>query len=165
MRKQETKFDVSPTEESREADGEPALREGDEKPGVLIVDDEHFMRIILQLGLERNGFNGWLASSGQEAIQLYREHSEQIAVVLLDVCMPGMDGPQTLVALRQLNPEVRACFMSGNPGRYDEKELRQRGAALVIAKPFDLNELAKKLRQLTPDTPADPLSFSLTSER
>jgi len=50
------------------------------------------------------------------SIDLYRRHREEIAVVLLDVCIPDLDGFQTLEVLREINPEVQACFMSGNTG-------------------------------------------------
>jgi CheY-like chemotaxis protein len=122
-----------------------------------VVDDEHLVRIMVQLGLERNGFDVWLASDGREAINLYRKYRGRIAVVLLDVRMPGLDGPQTLDALRELNPEVPACFMSGNTGAYDPEELRRRGAASFIAKPFRLEQLAHVLRLLVRAEPADRL--------
>ena len=104
---------------------------------------------MVQLGLERNGFAVWLARDGREAIDLYRQHAEEIAVVLLDVRMPGLDGLQTLEVLRQRNPEVLACFMSGDTGPCKPEELLQRGAAHVIAKPFQLDDLANILRLMT----------------
>jgi CheY-like chemotaxis protein len=122
-----------------------------------VVDDEHFVRSMLQLGLERNGFDVWLAANGREATDLYRLHQDRIAVVLLDVRMPGLDGPGTLDALRELNPQVLACFMSGDAGAYDPQELLQRGAAHVIAKPFHLDPLADTLRLLVRGAPANPL--------
>jgi CheY-like chemotaxis protein len=129
----------------------PALRQYQDKLGVLVVDDDHLVRILVQMGLERDGFDVWLAASGREAINVYREHREDIAVVLLDVRMPGMDGPQTLDALRELNPEVLACFMSGNAGGYGPDELRERGAAHIIDKPFLLKNLADVLRAMARD--------------
>ena len=77
------------------------------------------VRIMVQLGLERNGFDVWLARSGREAIDLYRRHMEDIAVMVLDVRMPGLDGLQTLEVLRELNPEVLACFMSSDTSAYE----------------------------------------------
>jgi CheY-like chemotaxis protein len=103
----------------------------------------------------RDGFDVWLAADGREAIDLYREHRESIAVVLLDVRMPGLDGPGTLDALRELNPEVLACFMSGDTGAYDPQELLRRGAASIIAKPFHIDQLANNLRRLTQRVLAD----------
>ena len=99
-----------PDEKSPAVADEPTVLEPSEKPGVLVVDDEHMVRIMVQLGLERNGFDVWLARNGREAIDLYRAHAEQIAVVLLDVCMPGLDGLATLMVLRELNPEVVCMF-------------------------------------------------------
>lgn len=145
------------TAKSRAGDGEPTAQLPREKPGVLVVDDDHLVRIMVQLGLERNGFDVWLACNGREAVDLYRAHRDSIGVVLLDVCMPGLDWPATLDALRQLNPEVLACFMSGGPGHYEPEDLRRRGAVCVIAKPFLLNELASTLRLLTHGVPADLL--------
>jgi CheY-like chemotaxis protein len=144
---------ADPPPESDEA----ASRKPRPRPGVLVVDDEHFVRHMVQLSLERDGFDVWLASNGREAIRLYREHRDRIAVVLLDVRMPNPDGPQTLAVLRKLNPAVQVCFMSGDAGAYEPEELRQRGAACVIAKPFRLEDLAHVLRLVTQGEPADPL--------
>jgi CheY-like chemotaxis protein len=147
---------------SQAAIAEPTVRQFRNKPGVLVVDDDHLVRIMVQLGLERNGFEVWLAPHGREALDLYREHRENITVVLLDVRMPGLDGPETLDALRELDPDVLACFMSGNTGDYEPEELLQRGAAYVIAKPFHLDELASILRLLAHGGP--PISRPAPSE-
>lgn len=135
-----------PSKQSQGADTAPTARQLCDKLGVLVVDDEHMVRIMVQLGLERNGFDVWLAPNGRKAIDLYQAHEEDIDVVLLDVCMPGLDGLATLDALRKRNPDVRACFMTGNAFSYEPDELVQRGAAHVIAKPFHLADLANILR-------------------
>jgi CheY-like chemotaxis protein len=90
----------------------------------------------------------WLASNGVEAIEIYRTHRERIAVILLDVRMPDRDGPQTLDTLRELNPAVPACFMTGDGGDYAAEDLIRRGASYVTDKPFVLNDLARLLRHL-----------------
>jgi CheY-like chemotaxis protein len=154
MRPPERQVVDPPAAEGQAAEGKATFRQPRDKPGVLAVDDNHMVRIMVQLGLKRNGFDVWLASGGREAIRLYREHRDSIAVVLLDVHMPGLDGPQTLEALRALNPEVLACFMSGDANAYEPEGLRQRGAACVIAKPFQLEDLANVLRLVTRGVPA-----------
>jgi CheY-like chemotaxis protein len=116
-----------------------------EKVGVLVVDDSNLVRTMVQLCLERSGFNVWAASSGREAIDLYREHQDHIAVVLLDVQMPGLDGPATLDCLRELNSEIVACFMSGDTGAYRPEDLIRRSAAPIIAKPFMPSDLVDTL--------------------
>ena len=157
MRQPPGKLSDPPDGESRAGAAKPMVRQPCEKPGVLVVDEDHLVRIMVQLSLERNGFDVWLARSGREAIDLYRRHKKEIAVVLLDVRMPGPDGLQTLEALRELNSEVQACFMSGDTGTYEPKELLQRGAAYVIAKPFLLDDLTNILRLMAQGVPADLL--------
>jgi CheY-like chemotaxis protein len=146
-----------PTETSQVAEGDPRAQQAREKHGVLVVDDDNMVRIMVQLGLEEDGFNVWPACNGREAIQLYQTHRDRITIVLLDVHMPGLDGPATLDALRNLDPDVLACFMSGDLGDYEPEELRRRGAAHVITKPFLLKDLALILRHLTRGAPADLL--------
>jgi CheY-like chemotaxis protein len=157
MRQQHRKLMDTPVKNSEPAADQPTVRQFPNKPGVLVVDDEHLVRIMVQLGLERKGFNVWLASNGRQALDLYRAHRPDIAVVLLDVRMPGLDGLQTLDALRELDPEVLACVMTGGTGAYERNELVQRGAAYVITKPFLLDDLANILRLLVHGVPADLL--------
>ena len=115
------------------------------RPGILVVDDEAAVRSFLKAALELQGFTVWLAEKGVEAVDLYARQRSAIDLVLLDVRMPGLDGPHTLAALRRLDPDVRCCFMSGHTGEYTEAELLLRGAACVFAKPFRLSELGALL--------------------
>jgi DNA-binding NtrC family response regulator len=121
------------------------------KYGLLVVDDEDGVRGVLNVGMQHHGFAVWLAADGQEALDLYRRHRETIDVVLLDVRMPGLDGPRTLAALQELNPRVRCCFMSGNPGTCTEEGLRRLGAATVLPKPFRLDDVALVLLGVAQD--------------
>jgi CheY-like chemotaxis protein len=116
--------------------------------GILIVDDEANIRDLLNFHMRQEGFAVLLAASGQEACDLYRHHHETIDVVLMDVRMPELDGPQTLAALQDIAPQIRCCFMSGDLGSYSAEELRNRGAAAILTKPFDLPELARSLLAL-----------------
>jgi CheY-like chemotaxis protein len=98
--------------------------------------------------MRQQGFAVWLAAGGGEALDLYRRHRRAIDVVLMDVRMPGLDGPQTLAAIQELNPQVRCCFMSGGLGSYTERGLRDLGAAALIGKPFRLAEVVRALWEL-----------------
>jgi CheY-like chemotaxis protein len=117
-------------------------------PGILIADDMGLILTLLKLELESRGFNAWLAVDGDDAIDLYRKYRDEIDLVLLDVQMPGLDGPHTLEALRRLNPDVVACFMSGDLGIYTEEELLARGAARVFRKPFRPVDVADFLQRV-----------------
>lgn len=124
-----------------------ALHEGDrpEVPGILLVDDDATVLRLLELVLQRRGFQIFLARNGREAVTQYQAHQAKIHVVLLDVCMPELDGPQTLEQLRRIQPAVVACFMSGYTGLYTPQELLQRGAVHFFSKPFRLDELGQSL--------------------
>jgi two-component system cell cycle sensor histidine kinase/response regulator CckA len=71
---------------------EAPLESNADKPGILVVDDELPIQMMLAFALRHKGFTVWLASSGQEALELYQQHQEGIDLVLLDVQMPDMDG-------------------------------------------------------------------------
>jgi CheY-like chemotaxis protein len=74
-------------------------------------------------------------------------------MVLMDVRMPGLDGLLTLGELRQFDPDVRCCFMSGDLGGYTEQRLRDSGAAAVFHKPFHLDEVFLGLAKLNVSGP------------
>lgn len=103
---------------------------------------------MVQLALEWEGFEVWTASNGNDAVRIYENHRDRIALVLLDVKMPDLDGPCTLDALRELNPKLVACFMSGSTGQYTNADLIRRVPARIFAKPFRLDELTSELRSL-----------------
>jgi DNA-binding NarL/FixJ family response regulator len=63
----------------------------------------------------------------------------------MDVRMPGLDGPKTLAALQELNPQIRCCFMSDDIGSYTAERLQNLGAAAVPWEPFHLAEVARVL--------------------
>jgi CheY-like chemotaxis protein len=116
------------------------------KYGVMIVDDEACVRGILNSEMQQQGFAVWLAANGWEALEEYQRHYEAIDVVLMDVCMPRLDGPETLAAFRNINPQVRCCFMSGDLGNYNEERLFDLGAVALISKPFQLEDVSRVLR-------------------
>jgi anti-sigma B factor antagonist len=136
-------------------EGEPAALDGQSGSagGFLVVDDETAVRNVLAARLCIEGFKVWLAGNGHHAIELYRRHLKEIAMVLLDVLMPGMDGPHTLTALQKLCPAVCCCFMTGNPTPHKEEALLKMGAARVFRKPFSFSEVIDTLGQLANHCP------------
>jgi anti-anti-sigma factor len=133
----------------------PAAQDGPcrSPTGVLAVDDEPAVLCVLAARLRLEGFPVWLAGDGHEAVEFYQRYREEIGVVLLDVLMPGMDGPYTLIALQQLCPTVRCCFMTGDPGGYTEETLLLLGAVRVFRKPFAFTEVLDTLNELAGRSP------------
>lgn len=115
------------------------------RPDVLLVDEDESVRSMLEWGLERQGFAVWSAANGAHACRLYRDHRADIDVVLLEVSRLSWDGVSTLFALREFNPDVRICLMSGDLGPYTKAELEQLGAGAFIRKPFQLDQVVRLL--------------------
>jgi CheY-like chemotaxis protein len=109
---------------------------------VLVVDDDPGVRVLLRLMLLGLGYTALPAAGGHEAVQLLRDRPGPVSLVLMDVQMPGGDGPATLAALRQIDPHLACCFMTGDSGRYTEAELLGFGALTVLYKPFTKDDLA-----------------------
>jgi CheY-like chemotaxis protein len=112
-------------------------------PTILLVDDDADIRRMAALSLERiGGFRVALASSGEEAIA--RALAEPPDLLLLDVSMPGMDGPATLAALRRHLPAERVpvVFFTAIANAEEVIRLRALGAVGVVGKPFDVMGLS-----------------------
>jgi PAS domain S-box-containing protein len=115
---------------------------------VLLVDDEDIVRETSTRILESFGLKVMVAVDGQEAVELYGAHWEEIDVVLLDLTMPRLNGEQAYRRLCDINPGVRVIVSSG----YGEADLSRRftGPSLVgvIQKPFRVLTLRKLLLPL-----------------
>jgi CheY-like chemotaxis protein len=117
-------------------------------PAVLVAEDDPVIRELLQLMLEGLAFRAWSAADGLEAVEFYRQHRDAIGAVVLDIHMPRLDGPATLGALRDLDPQVGCVFITGDPGGYAETDLRALGAVAVLRKPFLPEDLRAALCRL-----------------
>jgi two-component system, cell cycle sensor histidine kinase and response regulator CckA len=108
---------------------------------VLVVDDEAPAREVIGEMLKSLGFDVIAAESGQKAIELYQNRSRPIALVMLDLTMPKMNGEKTLRALKKIDPAIKVIIMTG----YSEETLRLRfddsELAGALSKPFDNHEL------------------------
>jgi CheY-like chemotaxis protein len=116
---------------------------------ILVIDDDPDIRRMAALSLSRiGGFKVELASSGEQALEMVAR--EPPGVILLDVSMPGMDGPATLAALRRLPlvARVPVIFFTATSGPVEAERLRLLGAAGVVDKPFDVGTLHARVRDI-----------------
>ena len=116
---------------------------------VLVVDDEPDIREIARLSLER--LAGWTvltASNGVEAAEVAR--TESVDAVLLDVMMPGTDGPSTVSMLRaeQATAQLPIVLLTAKAQASDRQRLAELDVAGVIQKPFDPRTLADQIASL-----------------
>ncbi len=120
-----------------------------ELKNVLYVEDDQDIQMVAQMALEIVGGLSLMAcSSGQEAIAAAATYQPDL--ILLDVMMPDMDGPTTLLELRKLpnTAAVPVVFMTAKVQAAEVSHYRSLGAIGVIAKPFDPMTLAEQVRQL-----------------
>jgi two-component system cell cycle sensor histidine kinase/response regulator CckA len=112
---------------------------------VLLVEDEESLRTLTRSILEQGGYEVLEACNGTEAVEIARDRSGTIHLLLTDMVMPGMNGQAVAEKVRELHPEIRVAYMSGYTG------FSTRGAssldAVVIAKPFTRNILLQKLSE------------------
>jgi len=113
---------------------------------VLVVDDEAAVREVTTAALEANGYRVITAKDGIEAVTRYLQDQAAIAVVLIDMMMPSMDGPMTIRMLQNINPRVRLVAMSGLAASNKAAPLKQPETSF-LAKPFTTGELLEVLHQ------------------
>jgi CheY-like chemotaxis protein len=123
------------------------MKPSPERLTVLVADDATFVLGLLEFALPLAGFRLLTARSGPQAVDVFLEHRSGIDLVLLDVHMPGLDGPEVLEVLRQVNPAVRCCFMSDGSACYDVGDLLGQASAFM-PKPFAVEKLVDVLKGL-----------------
>jgi CheY-like chemotaxis protein len=116
---------------------------------VLYVDDEPDIREVVEMSLSLvAGLNVHVCESGERALQMLPELRPDM--VLLDVMMPGMDGPSTLLKMRTMSgfESVPVIFMTAKAMPQEIARFRELGAVAVIAKPFDPLTLGNQVVEL-----------------
>ncbi len=114
-------------------------------PRILLADDDASIRALLGVALMRHGFDIQVVADGREAVSMFRRCSGEFDLVVLDVRMPDMDGPDTLAALRAIDPKVRCCFVTGDVGEYSAAQLAELDPVRVFEKPLRLAEFTAGL--------------------
>ena len=115
---------------------------------VLLVEDDPAVRSVVRRGLENHGYQVLEADGGPTALAIAKEHGTGIAILLTDVVMPGMSGPEVVERMASARPLMSVLYMSG----YTGDELAERGVegenTGFIQKPFSAAQLARRIRVL-----------------
>jgi CheY-like chemotaxis protein len=122
---------------------------------ILIVDDEPVVRSLGRRLLERFGYTVLEAASGEEGLEIYHRRGPEIALVILDLNMPGMGGANCLAHLMEEDKSVRVIIASGySPDANVTASLKQ-GALGFVTKPYQLEDMLNLIRDVL-----DPSAFS-----
>jgi len=119
----------------------------DSKGIVLVVDDEESVRHVASEMLTYLGYSVVTVSSGAEAVEGIRNGTKP-DVVLLDIIMPGMNGFQTLRALRKIDPGLPVLISTGYSDRDAAAALVDEGADGFVNKPYHIETLAAQLQKI-----------------
>ena len=115
---------------------------------ILIVDDEDLIIEIGQKMLAKMGYRTLVAQGGQETIEVYRQHGDQIDLTILDMIMPDMNGQETYESLKKLKPAVKVLLSSGYSLNDQARKIMDLGCHGFIQKPFDVRQLSQKIRAI-----------------
>lgn len=115
---------------------------------ILLVDDEENIRQVTQAALESSGYVVATASDGTEAISIFAQRHDEIAVILTDMAMPFMDGIAMIRAARKIDPNVRVIAMSGLISADQAAELTELNVKMRLPKPFTAEELLNAVNDI-----------------
>ncbi|MCP4626456.1 MAG: PAS domain S-box protein [bacterium] len=115
---------------------------------ILIVDDEDYVLDACKAMLNRLGYNTILAQNGKEAVEIFQKKDANIDLVILDMIMPGMDGPTVYEHLKEINTNVKVILSSGYSITDSVKEIVNKGCNEFIQKPFSLSQISLIIRDL-----------------
>jgi len=118
------------------------------KETVLIVEDEEFLIDILKHMFETNGYKIYIARNGLDAIEIYRQHQNQIDIVFTDLGLPGICGLEELRRLKEINPSVKVIFASGLIEPNIKSELLKAGAKGFVQKPYEITSVLRTVRDV-----------------
>jgi CheY-like chemotaxis protein len=130
---------------------EHQLLGGQKVLSVFVVDDDPFVRKMLQRVLEQAGFQVWTADSGLDALLELQAHPCAIDLLVTDIKMPGMDGLTLAALMLGENPDLPVLFISGT---YDVCPMRGDKPFPFLAKPFSPSTLLGTIRAMLGKTPS-----------
>jgi two-component system cell cycle sensor histidine kinase/response regulator CckA len=115
---------------------------------ILLVEDEDSLRSAATRVLQKHGYRVVAATNGTEALRLFREHEADVALIVADVVMPGLGGPQLIRELRRAGKRVKVLFTSG----YTERDIQETKALdpdqPFLAKPWAVTDLLTRVREV-----------------
>jgi CheY-like chemotaxis protein len=106
---------------------------------VLVVDDDEGVRTLVRRTLAHHGYRVIVAADGAEGVRAFERHVKEVSVVLMDVDMPGMNGFEAADRIVLARPDASILMTSGY--RVDPAEIRRRGLAGLLEKPYDATQL------------------------
>jgi two-component system cell cycle sensor histidine kinase/response regulator CckA len=115
---------------------------------ILLVEDEEILRELVKNSLEEKGYRVIEAGDGAEAVEKYKTHKNDVAVVLCDMGLPKIGGWDAFQMMRQVNPNVNMIFASGYLDPALKAEIIKDGAKDFVQKPYEPDVIIKLIREI-----------------
>ena len=115
---------------------------------ILVTEDDEIVKTFLVKILERVGYNVITAKDGEDGVSRFKEHADDISLVLTDVVMPKKNGKEIIEEIKKIKPEMKVIFISG----YTKDIIHQKGIiekdTAFITKPFQKADLLQRVREV-----------------
>ncbi len=118
---------------------------------ILLVEDEELLLDSLKVLLEGKGYHVLTAKDGEQAVEIYAQHQDEIAFVLSDMGLPKITGWEAFQRMKRINPRVRVIFGSGHIDPNFRLKMLQAGAIDFLQKPYIPAEVLKRIRDVLED--------------
>ncbi len=115
---------------------------------VLVVEDEELIREMALDMLRGLGYKVTACENGAEAVAYYEQAWSFIDLVILDMIMPQMNGHQTFLAMRRINPEIKALLATGYSLNGEAQSILDEGVLGFVQKPFDITEFSREVARV-----------------
>lgn len=115
---------------------------------ILLVDDEEIILDVAAKIMSKLGYKIFKARTGKEAIDIFKEKSNEIDLVILDMIMPDLNGGETFDRLKAMDPDVKVILSSGYCVEGQATAILERGCNGFIQKPFNVKEFSSKIREV-----------------
>ena len=115
---------------------------------ILLVEDEEMLLDLVKTVLEEQGFHVLAAKDGEEALDVYTHHKDEIAVVVSDMGLPKLGGWEILHKMKEINPDAKVILASGYSDPKIKSQMLKQGAKDYVSKPYDTDEITRKIREV-----------------
>jgi signal transduction histidine kinase/ActR/RegA family two-component response regulator len=115
---------------------------------ILLVEDEEIIREMAQMALEAKGYTVLAAADGAAALSIYRDQWQGIDLVVADMVMPRISGPELVARMKEVNQNVRVVVSSGYSPDLEGQRMLQHGCLGYLQKPYNTEDLCKIIRSV-----------------
>ena len=113
---------------------------------ILIVDDNADIRATSREVLESLGYRVLEASDGLQAVETYASNQSEIALIIMDIVMPGLGGVKAAERIRRINSEIKIVYATGYDKESTLPDISPSSEATILSKPYKINDLAKTIK-------------------